>query len=356
MLRVAAIGAALASCANHGDLQASYEPAASDDKIPLDIALVEGESFRTLQDKYGDDTLTLQPALGNAVAAELNSVFKQVTRISSLGAAKGVNLAIEPVVEIAHAAGSRDESIRITMRAVDPASGSRVAEYQETTNVKFHMDEGTNAAAILTGMTLVGLPLEVSMVKSNVLKAWSKMIDDGVSHDLSQIADKMRDDEPMLLAVIHNTPKAADVDDVIARGTAAEQQGLAAKALTIYTDALQRYETRLDAVPDIVDRAIDVALRMRNVPIPNAARKQVSAADEAIRRATTRADLMIARRDYENALAQAPWWADAWFNLSKLDGQVGTPTDVRRDLTWYVRAAPDAPDREAVQKQIDGTQ
>lgn len=145
-----------------------------------------------------------------------------------------------------------------------------------------------------------------------------------------------------------------DVGDIIARGTAAEQQGDLPKALAIYTDALQRYVTRIEAIPDIVDRAIDVALRIRNVPIPDAAKKQTNAAGDAIRNAKTRADLAIARRDYANALAQAPWWSDAWFNLSKLDGQIGTPADVRRDLTWYLRAAPDAPDREAVQKQIDG--
>jgi tetratricopeptide (TPR) repeat protein len=147
---------------------------------------------------------------------------------------------------------------------------------------------------------------------------------------------------------------APDVGDVIARGTAAEQQGDLAEALTIYTDALQRYETRLEAVPDIVDRAIDVALSIRNVPIPDAAKRQIDAASDAIRNAKTRADLTIARRDYANALAQAPWWSDAWFNLSKLDGQIGAPADVRRDLTWYLRSAPDAPDRDTVQKQIEG--
>jgi regulator of sirC expression with transglutaminase-like and TPR domain len=62
------------------------------------------------------------------------------------------------------------------------------------------------------------------------------------------------------------------------------------------------------------------------------------------------------RREYANALADAPWWADVWFNLAKVDEQLGNGADVRRDLAWYLRAAPDAPDRDQIRRQIETMQ
>ncbi len=119
------------------------------------------------------------------------------------------------------------------------------------------------------------------------------------------------------------TVSSRQADDVLARGAEAEQRGDFAAALSIYTEALQKRVTRFDAVPDVVDRA------------------------------KVRADLAVARREYANALALAPWWADVWFNLAKVDEQLGSTADVRRDLTWYLRAAPDAPDRDQIRRQIE---
>jgi hypothetical protein len=145
------------------------------------------------------------------------------------------------------------------------------------------------------------------------------------------------------------------VDEALASGSAAEERGEFADALNIYTNTLQKYVTRLEAIPDVVDRAIDVAIRMRPAPvIPESAQKHASVAVEAIKDAKTKTDFAIARREYANALVQAPWWADAWMNLSLVDEQVGSSADVRRDLTWYLRAAPSAPDRASVEGKILG--
>ncbi len=150
------------------------------------------------------------------------------------------------------------------------------------------------------------------------------------------------------------TVSSRQADDVLARGAEAEQRGDFAAALSIYTEALQKRVTRFDAIPDVVDRAIDAALRMRPAPpIPEAAKQHAAAAEATIRSAKVRADLAVARREYANALALAPWWADVWFNLAKVDEQLGSTADVRRDLTWYLRAAPDAPDRDQIRRQIE---
>jgi hypothetical protein len=145
-----------------------------------------------------------------------------------------------------------------------------------------------------------------------------------------------------------------EVSDALLRGKAAEERGDPVAALTIYTATLQKYVTRLDTVSDVVDRAIDVAIRMHPPPsIPESARAHAASAVSAIRNAKTQEDFAVSRREYQSALAEAPWWSDAWFNLAKLDGQIGTSVDVRRDLTRYLRARPDAPDRAEIQKQIE---
>lgn len=150
---------------------------------------------------------------------------------------------------------------------------------------------------------------------------------------------------------------ARPADDALARGMEAEQRGDFAAALAIYTEALQKNVTRFEAVPNIVDRAIDAALRLRPPPaIPESAKRHAAAAEAAIRGAKVRADLTVARREYANALADAPWWADVWFNLAKVDEQLGNGADVRRDLAWYLRAAPDAPDRDQIRRQIETMQ
>src|SRR5262245_27377717 len=150
------------------------------------------------------------------------------------------------------------------------------------------------------------------------------------------------------------TSSARAMDDVLARGSEAEKRGDFAAALAIYTEALQKHVTRFDSVAEVVDRAIDVALRMRPPPpVPESAKQHAAAAEAAIRNAKLRADLSVARREYANALADAPWWADVWFNLAKVDEQLGNTAEMRRDLGWYLRAAPDAPDRDQIRKQIE---
>jgi hypothetical protein len=144
------------------------------------------------------------------------------------------------------------------------------------------------------------------------------------------------------------------VDDTLASGSAAEERGDLAGALKIYTSALQKYVTRMNEIPDVVDRAIDIAIKMRPTPaIPEDARRHAAAAADRINQVRIKADFAVARRDYADALAVAPWWADVWVNVSIVDEQLGNPADVRRDLVWYLRANPDAPDQAEVRRKID---
>ena len=144
------------------------------------------------------------------------------------------------------------------------------------------------------------------------------------------------------------------IDEAMARGAAAEQAGDLKGALAIYSDILQKYATTdFGPVADTINSAIDVALKMSPRPaIPAEAARHVDAAAAKIKAAKTREDLEVARLDYLNTLAIAPWWADAWFNLAALDEHLGSFASAAADLGFYLRAAPNAPDAGNVQKKI----
>lgn len=151
---------------------------------------------------------------------------------------------------------------------------------------------------------------------------------------------------------------AQGVDEAMAKGAAAEHSGDLAGALAIYTGALQKYATTdLGSLSATIDRAIDVALEMKPRPaIPAAATRHANTAVTRIKAARTNDDFEVARLEYQNALAAAPWWADAWFNLAALDEQMGAPAAAANDLTFYLRAAPDAPDKSRVQRKTEALQ
>lgn len=148
--------------------------------------------------------------------------------------------------------------------------------------------------------------------------------------------------------------KPPQIEGTLSRAKAAEDQDKLSEALAIYVEALQRYVTRFESVPELVDRAIDVAIRIRPLPaLSESVMRHATAGEAAVKSAREKADLAVARREFANALSEAPWWSDGWFNLAMLDQQIGNSGNVRRELIWYLRAAPDAPDRDSIRKQIE---
>jgi tetratricopeptide (TPR) repeat protein len=122
----------------------------------------------------------------------------------------------------------------------------------------------------------------------------------------------------------------------------------------------ERSEKRPEGIAsagELVTHAIDDALILHPPPaVPAEANTHATAALKTIQTAKTKADLAAARLEYQSALALAPWWADAWFNLAALDEQLEAYGDARFALETYLRAAPDAPDKDRIQKKIDELQ
>jgi hypothetical protein len=147
-------------------------------------------------------------------------------------------------------------------------------------------------------------------------------------------------------------PKA-DIDQAMAAGSAAEGRGDLSGAMAVYIKTLQKYPERIDSAPDLVNRAIDLSHKMQPPPaLPDYANTHAAVALREVKNANTKSDLSTARLEYQNTLAAAPWWPDAWYNLGMLDDQIAQYKEAKFALQSYLRAKPDAADKTAVQAKI----
>ena len=147
-------------------------------------------------------------------------------------------------------------------------------------------------------------------------------------------------------------PKS-DIDQAMAAGAAAEGRGDLSGAMNVYVAALQKYPERIDTAPGLVNRSIDLAQKMQPPPaLPDYANTHAAVALREVKNANTKSDLSTARLEYQNTLAAAPWWPDAWYNLGMLDAQIAQYKEAKFALISYLRAKPEASDKPAVQAKI----
>jgi tetratricopeptide (TPR) repeat protein len=148
------------------------------------------------------------------------------------------------------------------------------------------------------------------------------------------------------------------IDDDLASGAGAEERHDYAGALAIYLAALQKNSSHgLASVHELVERAIDVSFKLRPRPaVSPDAIKHASSAVAAVKSAKGKQDFEGAQWEYQNALALAPWWANAWYNLAALDEQLDDVDGARFALQSYLRAAPEAPDRATVGMRLQNLQ
>lgn len=152
-------------------------------------------------------------------------------------------------------------------------------------------------------------------------------------------------------------PPQGEIAQALANGAAAEGRGDRAAAIAAYTDVLQKHPDGIAAASELVDHAVDDALILRPPPaVPADAKTHAAAALKIIQTAKTKADLAAARAEYQSAVAAAPWWSDAWFNLAALDEQLDANGEARFALETYLRSAPDAPDKDRIQKKLEELQ
>jgi tetratricopeptide (TPR) repeat protein len=173
----------------------------------------------------------------------------------------------------------------------------------------------------------------------------TKLIDDHEA-DEKQIIQTLNAEKPILQKF--NAEGKAPPDDFY-RATV----NLYLSMLGLYFHKSYITSSNLPSLNDLWNRTIDNALKLSPPPlIPAEARKQAIFAQTAVKNAKQPSDFEAARKEYHSALILAPWWADVWVNLSAVDEELGRYTNAANDLRFYLRAAPNAPDRGAVETKI----
>jgi tetratricopeptide (TPR) repeat protein len=136
----------------------------------------------------------------------------------------------------------------------------------------------------------------------------------------------------------------------------------AAQAGKLY-DALQDYEAALSVLPEqwaprdveqrLEEKAIRLVQRMNPQPaIPQDAMQHMAYAQAAFQEAKSPGDLDNAIQELTHVLRLAPWWGDAYKNLSLLDEKAERYADAAHNLQLYLLATPNSPDAQSVQMKI----
>lgn len=140
--------------------------------------------------------------------------------------------------------------------------------------------------------------------------------------------------------------------DLVARADEAAQDGRLREAQLLYMIALQHYDALGDKTYAVMERALAVAARMAEPPlIPEGSDERLRAADAALQDGSP-AKLENARDLLVQSVIVVPWWGDGWKRLADVEEKLGNPSAARDALRYYLKAAPKANDRDAIEQRI----
>jgi len=101
------------------------------------------------------------------------------------------------------------------------------------------------------------------------------------------------------------------------------------------------------------ERIIKQARRMKRPPaIPEEAHKNYVEGETFVKAAKSPAGEALAIGSFQKALALAPWWGDAYYDLATAQELAGSYDDAQASLKFYLLTGPDAKDARAAQDRI----
>lgn len=123
-------------------------------------------------------------------------------------------------------------------------------------------------------------------------------------------------------------------------------------------ESLRRMAAELQERPhdqELRERIIKGALALKPAPaVPREAARHLNRGRAAFAEAKSPAEIGEAVAEFEAALAAAPWWGIAYYNLGLAQEKAGDYAAAQSNLQLYLLATPIAKDAEAVQGLIDG--
>ena len=140
-----------------------------------------------------------------------------------------------------------------------------------------------------------------------------------------------------------------------------EQAGDAAEQSGKLFDALQHYQSALQALPTwapadveqpLRERIVKLVQRMNPPPaIPEEAERHEAYAMAALDQAKT-GDYSSSIQEFNQTLQLAPWWGAAYFNYALVLEKAGRYAAASRNLHLYLLASPNAPDFQTVKMKM----
>jgi len=146
---------------------------------------------------------------------------------------------------------------------------------------------------------------------------------------------------------------SASAADEEALGRQAEQAGNLRQALTHYVKALKADITN----HQLREKIIKLARKIQPPPaIPEDVYKCMARGEAFVELAGDKEGYLRAAREFQKAADEAPWFADAYYNLGVVQDKAGLYGKAIKSLELYLLAALDAPDARKVRTLIYKTE
>ncbi len=138
-----------------------------------------------------------------------------------------------------------------------------------------------------------------------------------------------------------------------AEGEAAEKAGKLRDALKHYVTAFQITPNGSNDRPRLRSKIIELVRKLDPPPaIPEEAERRMVRGKAAVKVAQNSSDYEAAAKEFLEAMNQAPWWADVYFNLAIVREKQGEYQWAINSFKSYLVAKPNAEDAKAVKEKI----
>jgi tetratricopeptide (TPR) repeat protein len=193
---------ALTGCAFHGALRPQlYEQRPAQGQIPLKVALVVAEPFRSQRLVFTTlnvREIALNPGLSDAIKLALSRLFREVIVTDSVNGAGNADLLVVPSADI-----QRFRPVALALAFREPRTQAVVGTYDAATTVNWADPPEAGMAAFLTGFSLFTLsPLTLNWEASASGNNAIERAQEGIARDLDIISSRIRGDGQRLVAVV----------------------------------------------------------------------------------------------------------------------------------------------------------
>ncbi len=99
-------------------------------------------------------------------------------------------------------------------------------------------------------------------------------------------------------------------------------------------------------------QVISKALSQTPPPVPEEAERRFFRGMAAMKNASSQTGFKNAASEFEQAIAAAPWYADAYYNAGVANNKAGNFAAAKKNFSFYLLAAPNAPDASEVKAMV----